>query len=92
MYENLLDRCSRSSYRSAAMLEILLGAYQAQVVLSMAVREYSFEVNRLTRIQRGPLFDLLFQRAFPTIGVEVPAEVLADAFKETLGKWEASRS
>ena len=73
------------------MLEILLGAYQAQVVLSMAVREYAFQVNRLTRIQRGPLFDFLFQRAFPIIATKVQAEVLADAFKQTFGKWEACR-
>jgi len=73
------------------MLEILFRAYEAQVVLAMAIREHAFQVNRLTRIQRGPLFDFLFQRTFPTKGTEVSAEVLADAFKETLGKWEAGR-
>ena len=53
----------------------------------MAVRQYTFQVDRLTWIQRGPLSNLLFQRSFPIKVTKVTSDVLSDAFKETFGKW-----
>ena len=50
----------------------------------MAVRQYAFQVDQLTWIQRGPLSDLLFQRAFP---IKVASDVLSDAIKEIWAKW-----
>ncbi len=53
----------------------------------MAVCQYTFQVNRLTWIQRGPLSDFLFQRAFPTKVTKVTSDVLSNVFKETFAKW-----
>ena len=52
----------------------------------MAVRQYAFQVDRLTWIQRGPLPDLLFQRAFPTKVTKDTSDLLSDAFKKIFAK------
>ena len=53
----------------------------------MTVRQYAFQFNRLTWIQRGPLSDFLFQRAFPSKVTKMTSDVLSDAFKEIFAKW-----
>ena len=53
----------------------------------MAVCQYAFQVDQLTWIQRGPLSDLLFQRAFPPKVTKMTSDFLSDAFKEIFAKW-----
>ena len=89
--EYALDRRSCSDYRSAAMCKVLVRAQEPEVVLPMAVREYAFEVDWGIRIQRTPLFDVLFQRTAPTDVPKRVLDVLPDAFKETIAQRQARR-
>ena len=56
----------------------------------MTVRQHAFQVNRLTWVQRGPLFNLSFQRAFPTKVTKVTSDVLSDEFQEFFANRRAS--
>ena len=89
--EYALDRRSCSDYRSAAMCKVFVGAQEPEVVLPMAVREYAFQVDRGVRIQRAPLFDLLFQWTVPTGVPKRVLDVLSDAFKKTIAQRQARR-
>ena len=55
----------------------------------MAVRQYAFEGNLLTWIQRGPFSDLLFQSTVPTGVPKRTSDIPSDAFKETLAQRQA---
>ena len=50
----------------------------------MAVSKYAFQVDRLAGVQRGPLFDLLFQSAVAFGNPKRASNILSDAFKEAL--------
>ena len=69
------------------MREVLVGTQEAEIVLPMAICQYAFQIDRLTWIQRGPLSDLLFQRAFPIRATKVASDVLSDTLKKTFAKW-----
>ena len=60
-------------------------------MLPMAIREYPFQVDRSVRIQRTPLFDLLFQRTAPTGVPRRVFDVLSDALKKTIAQRQACR-
>ena len=73
------------------MREIFVGTQEAKVVLSMAVREYAFQVDRLAGIQRCPLLNLLFQSTIPTATPKRASNILPDAFKEIIAKRQPRR-
>ena len=68
------------------MFEVIVRTQEAQVVLPMAVRQYAFEGNLLTWIQRGPFCDLLFQSPVPTGVPKRASDLLSDAVKETIAQ------
>ena len=60
-------------------------------MLPMAVREYAFQIDRGIRIQRTPLFDILFQRTAPTAASTRVLDVLSDTLKKTIAQRQARR-